>query len=66
MRGRLLGSPENQIQMIVVKNRDDVTFYFNGSEEPFGVDEFVKDTPTRRFLEAVEAAIIEFNFRKTS
>lgn len=40
---------------------DDLTFYFDDSDEPWGIDEFDQGTRTRDGLEKIEAMIIDFN-----
>lgn len=40
---------------------DDLTFYFDDSDEPWGIDEFDQGTRTREGLEKIEAMIIDFN-----
>jgi hypothetical protein len=39
----------------------DVTFYYDSSDEPFNAGEFEPDTVTRRELEAIERAIARAN-----
>ena len=52
---------KNRIRGIVVEG-DDVSFYFDESDEAWSIEEFVQGTHTRERLEAIEAAILDFNF----
>lgn len=56
-------SKPNKITRIIVEGEggDDLTFYFDNSDEPWGIDEFVQGTRTRDGLEQIEAMIIDFN-----
>lgn len=53
------------INRIEVKNGNgilnDVSFYFDGSDERFNAGEFEPGSLTRRELEAIEYAIVNFN-----
>lgn len=51
-----------KIRGIVVEH-DDVTFYFEDSDEAFSVGEFIPDTPTRRALEEIERSVLDYNAR---
>ena len=45
----------------IVIEEDDLTFYFEGSDEAWGIEEFVQDSLTRVSLEKIEAAVLDFN-----
>lgn len=51
---------QTKIRGIVIED-DDLTFYFEGSEDPWGIGEFVQHSLTRVALEKVEAAVLDFN-----
>ena len=45
----------------IVIEEDDLTFYFEDSDEAWGIEEFVQDSLTRVSLEKIEAAVLDFN-----
>lgn len=51
----------SKIRKIVIDDNNDVTFFFEDSEEGFSAGEFTKGTYTRRCLEDIEYNIEDFN-----
>jgi len=49
-----------KIRGIVIEG-DDVTFYFDDSDEAFNVSEFVAGTTTHEALSGIESAILSYN-----
>jgi len=50
-----------KITRIEVDENDRCTFYFEGSNEPFAVSEFIIGTLTRKALESIEYEIQDYN-----
>lgn len=54
----MLGPHNLKIRDVTVHG-DDVTFFFEEFDQPWGVIEFEPNSPTRRWLEKIEDAIFE-------
>lgn len=53
-------SEQKKITGIVIEE-DDLTFYFEDSDQAWGIEEFVQESLTRIALEKIEAAVLDFN-----